>query len=137
MARGKKKTRKGKASKRRVWSIGDYSRYIKEAKKEGLTKAQAQRSYKTMRGRLGRSVFASDIKRHSGDFSLTKQELIGEAALAESLIEELMEDAPDNIQTLYDRHYGDPDYRFLAEEGIIKISISTTKTRKGFEVPID
>ena len=119
------------------WTIRSYNLFIKTARQRGLSLGQARTAYKKMRGKLGRPVFAADIAKSKKEFVESKKDIVGEQILAEKLVEDLIEDTPENIQTLFDRHYAEPGYRFEVEREILKISISTTKTRKKFSVRLN
>lgn|SRR5574337_51488 len=47
-----------------AWTIRNYNAFLKSAKKEGLTHRKAQQTYRSMSGRIGRSLKGVDVLRH-------------------------------------------------------------------------
>lgn len=121
------------------WTVGSYNRFIKELRKQDrrLTKNQARRVYHSMKKRLGRNVFASDLNKHPKYKSEAIENVTGESRIAESVIQDLIVGQQRSLQVLVHKHYGEPGFNFdLERNEILKVSINTTKTRKKFSVRI-
>lgn len=123
---------------KRRWSIKSYNRFIREAKKKGLATEQARIAYRQMKGRLGREVYAADIYDHKRIWGDSFRELAGEREQAANILDWMeaqdVELSP-QVESLLYRHADEKGYRFELEgEGILKVSISTVKTKKKFSV---
>lgn len=124
---------------KRRWSIRSYNRFIKEAKKKGLPIEQARIAYRQMKGRLGREVYAKDIYDHKRIWGDSFRELAGEREQAKNILDFLEEhddiELPAQVENLLYRHADEKGFSFELEgEGILKVSISTVKTKKKFSV---
>ena len=95
-------------------------------KKKRINKKRSEAAKKGWRTRRRRQR-EKDRKHKSKD---TKKRELDEFIMA-------LEDSPgnDRLKTLYERHYGEKGFKFEIENEILKVSISTKKTRgKKFSV---
>ena len=121
------------------WTIGSYSRFIKTIRKQDgrLTVPQARLVYKQMRSELGRPVFAGDVKKHPRIRNIAIGGVLEEGDKAQLVLWHFIErrdQRSEALEILFQRHYGQEGYSFDLDNNILKVSISTTKTRKKFSV---
>jgi hypothetical protein len=124
---------------KRKWSVRSYNAFLKEAKAmsgKPITHKQAQQVYREMRDRFGKSLNRNSIRAHPRGFSDAVSKITVPAATIEQIdrfIEEL--DSP-AMEALFGRHYGTKgfDFELDPDEEILKVSISTDRTRKTFSV---
>lgn len=102
-----------------AWSIKNYNAYLKAAQSRGLSRREAQATYRAQSAIQGRALFARDIERHPKYFKRASETGGREIKRADRAVRQAKKELRETrreVQLVYPEEMGDVEFYCGGEE---------------------